>query len=1446
MAGPVVGSVAVDVVPSARNFKRELEAQLLPQLNKLGDDVGKNMADRIGARLATAIPSAVRKSSADIGQQGRNAGQRYGDEFSRTVRERVDAALRSFSPRIKVDADTDKALAQMEALRRKLAQTSAHLRIGRIDDSQALAQFRKIEDALKRLSTDSPNIRIRVDAAAASAELAKMRAELGLVDRKLDDVGNRTRSVHRIGFRPLLDTLLLLSPALVAVGAGLAGVLGAGALAAGSFVIGIKGIQSEIKAGTPLGQQYQAMVLGIGTSFNSLKHTGAVTLLGSFKQGFGDIQKLMPALNNDVRQFGALAGRVASNVLVGLIAGFHTLNPLFTQLGASIERTSQRFATFSSGGGLEAFANRVATDWPKITAAFGEFGKALGKLFDALQAAGGAGLTVIGALSRLINALPLPVVTALVSTLLAGRIAFLAFGAAARIAGRDIAATSFGKVAILLTAVIGGLAAASGGFDKLADRARNFGSSNIFDSNGNLKVTGDPTKQRKFGVGDAAASLGGNFGDILKGTGTGNLGKVAEGLGGIVTGIFGKSHRERALEEANKQAKQLIVDIGKAIAAGSASALPQAQAAITKVTSRLNLSGSVTGGTASLSTAASGIQALVDKSAALDGAGAGAQKVINGISYNAGELSQALTLTNGNLANAIGLLKGNEVAGESYRTALAKIQLNQILVNDAVDKAAAKYGLSAEQVSQYAAVVGISAKDLATGAVNAYDFAAAIGRVTTAFNNANSVQAEFLGAVSTFGQLTDATITAADRGALIGATLKLANGDLLAYQGAVAGATTANAALVQGFQAQSDKIVKLRDQIGKGKLDSAQLGLAQRQLQRDLKGTEFAAINLATGLIDTSKAGAGPLIQALQGVQDAALNAASATYQHELATKKGKVAADDAYKVYVNQTRGALISEAAQLGLTSKQAQRFADKYFGIANAPDIKKKIEAIGTDPVVTVLKKIQSLLEIIAGLAPKPKVDVDTGDSIPAMDRLQTRIDQLHDKTINVIVRESTTTAPGSPATGGRPAQIGAMGMLLRAFAGGGIENHIPQIATTRPGTVRVWAEPETQGEAYIPLANDYRRPRAKAIASATVAMLGGVAAFASGALTKSQQASLNTQRANIRFKIDNGDVDRLLRALSGSTTALASATRTLISDVHNATTKGLGSASLVSTINRENTQLLSESKRRTDIANRLKSANTKLADVQRKYNEEATSVANAVRGSFDITNAGQQSNGISSPETILRSLQFRVTNAKAFTAQLAALRKRGLSATAVRQLAEAGPDSAGTNTAALAGATSAQLKQFNSLFGSLSATGSKAGRAEANQLYGAGVNAAKGLVAGLRSQEAALTKAMKHLANVMVTQIRRALKIHSPSEVFHELGSFIGLGLANGISSHESTVRDAAASLVGSAVPNANAGTGNVPVVYVTAYLDGEAIDHRADVRIEHHNANESRALLAGRL
>ncbi|MET9329472.1 phage tail tape measure protein [Tsukamurella sp. NPDC003166] len=98
--------------------------------------------------------------------------------------------------------------------------------------------------------------------------------------------------------------------------------------------------------------------------------------------------------------------------------------------------------------------------------------------------------------------------------------------------------------------------------------------------------------------------------------------------------------------------------------------------------------------------------------------------------------------------------------------------------------------------------------------------------------------------------------------------------------------------------------------------------------------------------------------------------------------------------------------------------------------------------------------------------------------------------------------TTTGTGVGqnvyVTGGKLDSIGTGGgsqFKFSLFANGGIEDHAPQIA--RAGDMRVWAEPETGGEAYIPL-SPAKRPRSIALWHETGRRLG-VTGYAGGGIS-----------------------------------------------------------------------------------------------------------------------------------------------------------------------------------------------------------------------------------------------------------------------------------------------------------------------------------------------------------
>lgn len=137
--------------------------------------------------------------------------------------------------------------------------------------------------------------------------------------------------------------------------------------------------------------------------------------------------------------------------------------------------------------------------------------------------------------------------------------------------------------------------------------------------------------------------------------------------------------------------------------------------------------------------------------------------------------------------------------------------------------------------------------------------------------------------------------------------------------------------------------------------------------------------------------------------------------------------------------------------------------------------------------------------------PKIGVDTSTAQAHIRAIKAELDSI-DRFIPVNIHVSRTGQGGdSPyLSGGVPKAYGDFK-----------DRHDPEIAPG--GAWRVWAEPETQGESYIPHANDSRRPRAKRILEHTADKFGGqVLWFAEGGTTgeDDEEASDGTSKRRRR--------------------------------------------------------------------------------------------------------------------------------------------------------------------------------------------------------------------------------------------------------------------------------------------------------------------------------------------
>ncbi|MFN1193381.1 hypothetical protein ACK03K_34520, partial [[Kitasatospora] papulosa] len=155
----------------------------------------------------------------------------------------------------------------------------------------------------------------------------------------------------------------------------------------------------------------------------------------------------------------------------------------------------------------------------------------------------------------------------------------------------------------------------------------------------------------------------------------------------------------------------------------------------------------------------------------------------------------------------------------------------------------------------------------------------------------------------------------------------------------------------------------------------------------------------------------------------------------------------------------------------------------------------------PTATAQKQLTDLGFKIKNLkGKKVQITAPTGSAVSAVNSLNTSIQNLKDRNVTVTTTYVQKGHGGALkyenggilrfANGGFNRAVGK----VKAFAQGGLEKHVAQIA--RGGPTRIWNEPSTGGEAYIPL-SPAKRSRSMAILDQVAREFGGrVLYFANG--------------------------------------------------------------------------------------------------------------------------------------------------------------------------------------------------------------------------------------------------------------------------------------------------------------------------------------------------------------
>ncbi|QPZ39697.1 phage tail tape measure protein [Paramicrobacterium chengjingii] len=242
-----------------------------------------------------------------------------------------------------------------------------------------------------------------------------------------------------------------------------------------------------------------------------------------------------------------------------------------------------------------------------------------------------------------------------------------------------------------------------------------------------------------------------------------------------------------------------------------------------------------------------------------------------------------------------------------------------------------------------------------------------------------------------------------------------------------------------------------------------------KQIEEINKGTEGYSKTLDT----TTQAGRDNM-DMLNGLAEDSQSAAQSQYELNLTTMSAK----DAMELYIQRLkdgRQKLIDSAMAMGATKDEAVALADKIYKIPSEKEIEVLLDAAHAKEELDYFTRNRNV---------RVTVDVHTGAT-------------------GIKIGGKYVTAPEY-----------ADGAVVDYFAGGGFsgENHVAQIE--RAGNVRVWAEPETGGEAYIPLSPS-KRGRSLDIWAETGRRLG-VQGFADGGVTSSAAGSVGSLIGQVVFQ------------------------------------------------------------------------------------------------------------------------------------------------------------------------------------------------------------------------------------------------------------------------------------------------------------------------------------------
>ncbi|MEU0433716.1 phage tail protein [Streptomyces sp. NPDC006290] len=560
------------------------------------------------------------------------------------------------------------------------------------------------------------------------------------------------------------------------------------------------------------------------------------------------------------------------------------------------------------------------------------------------------------------------------------------------------------------------------------------------------------------------------------------------------------------------------------------------------------------------------------------------------------------------------------------------------------------------------------------------------------------------------------------------------------------------------------------------------------------------ALSMVNGQLDVNSPKAQAAATALNDL-------AAKTKDAALASREATGSWEGANAIY-ERGRQQFLKTAQAMGLNSEEAKLLADRIMNIPNktarikmdAEDAKAGLDAfnaavrktpgskkITLDALSSGAEKVLEALGLHVKRLPNGKVVITAGGNalrvISSVNGAMNAVNGKKSSTYIDTYRRTYFQTVGRPgqtvAAAHRPDLAG--GGLTRGYAGGGQLQHFDDGGyISGPGTPTSDSIVATFGSGAMARVSDSEYVvKSAAVRKYGVKMLDAInsgqlklAGFARGgkvklskAQAKAKAAAQAEQQARhdamgqlsiSRFGQDAG----YQRSEFGSALAKPDSVGSLVNALNQwrgiiqKSTHGGTESRLLKQLDSTGKALLKQEKQLNSVNASLGKAKDKLNELKSSAASLSSSVKSGVLGSANITK-GAGADKTVTVGSIMSGLTASRDKATAFAGALKDLKKKGLSKDLIQQIAEAGIEGGGLETAgALLGASSSEIKSVNSLQGQIGKAAGSAGATTADAVYGAAIKAQTAAVSKLQKSQDKLEKSMAHLAKVMEKSIEKA--------------------------------------------------------------------------------------------